>query len=30
MKNKYVGDINDFRKYGLLRALTPPLPITVC
>ncbi|RPI21525.1 MAG: hypothetical protein EHM61_24550 [Acidobacteria bacterium] len=22
MKNQYVGDINDYRKYGLLRALT--------
>ena len=23
MKNQYFGDINDYRKYGLLRALTP-------
>ena len=30
MKNQYVGDINDFRKYGLLRVITPPIPITVC
>ncbi len=22
MKNQYVGDINDYRKYGLLRLLT--------
>ena len=24
MKDKYFGDINDYRKYGLLRALTQP------
>jgi hypothetical protein len=22
MKNQYVGDINDYRKYGLMRALS--------
>ncbi|MGD0970966.1 MAG: hypothetical protein ABSA04_06120 [Desulfobaccales bacterium] len=22
MKNQYFGDVNDFRKYGLLRVLT--------
>lgn len=22
MKNQYFGDVNDYRKYGLLRALT--------
>jgi hypothetical protein len=22
MKNQYVGDINDYRKYGLIRALS--------
>jgi hypothetical protein len=22
VKNRYFGDINDYRKYGLLRALT--------
>jgi hypothetical protein len=22
VKNQYLGDINDYRKYGLLRALT--------
>ena len=21
MKNQYVGDVNDYRKYGLIRAL---------
>ena len=24
MKNQYVGDVNDYRKYGLLRALQKP------
>ncbi len=24
MKNQYFGDVNDYRKYGLLRALTGP------
>jgi hypothetical protein len=22
MKNQYFGDVNDFKKYGLLRVLT--------
>ena len=32
MKNQYAGDINDFRKYGLIRALTEPcdLPTHCC
>ena len=30
MKNQYYGDINDYRKYGLLRALFRETPITVC
>ncbi|MBF0244076.1 MAG: hypothetical protein HQL31_02225 [Planctomycetes bacterium] len=32
MKDQYVGDINDYRKYGLLRALkaTSGLHLTVC
>lgn len=31
MKNQYFGDINDFRKYGLLRALTgPDMRLGVC
>lgn len=30
MKNQYFGDINDFRKYGILRALAgPPLRLVV-
>lgn len=30
MKNQYFGDINDFRKYGILRALAgPPLSLVV-
>jgi hypothetical protein len=24
MKNQYFGDVNDYRKYGLLRLLTGP------
>ena len=27
MKNQYFGDINDYRKYGLLRALTAATPL---
>jgi hypothetical protein len=32
MKNKYFGDINDYKKYGLLRALTDQgeISTTVC
>lgn len=30
MKNQYVGDINDYRKYGLLRVLGRNLKIGVC
>jgi hypothetical protein len=32
MKNKFVGDINDYHKYGLIRMLTenPVVPTTVC
>lgn len=32
MKNQYFGDVNDYRKYGLLRALTGPgeLSAAVC
>ncbi|MFC2167097.1 hypothetical protein ACFLQZ_03950 [Acidobacteriota bacterium] len=32
MKNQYVGDINDYHKYGLIRILTenPAVPTTVC
>lgn len=32
MKNQYFGDVNDYRKYGLLRALgsVTPLPIGIC
>lgn len=32
MKNQYFGDVNDYRKYGLLRALTGQgaLTTTVC
>ncbi|MFC2160639.1 hypothetical protein ACFLRW_04485 [Acidobacteriota bacterium] len=32
MKNQYVGDINDYYKYGLIRILTekPTVPTTVC
>ncbi len=32
MKNQYFGDINDYRKYGLLRCLlaATPLSIAVC
>ena len=32
MKNQYDGDINDYRKYGLIRMLTvnPKMPTTVC
>ncbi|HEY6290461.1 MAG TPA: hypothetical protein VI455_02735 [Terriglobia bacterium] len=30
MKNQYVGDINDYRKYGLLRILARRLTIGVC
>jgi len=32
MKNQYFGDINDYRKYGLLRALAESsgLPLGVC
>lgn len=32
MKDQYVGDINDYCKYGLLRALTSPEPsqLNVC
>ncbi|MEI7767765.1 MAG: hypothetical protein WCJ97_10055 [Phycisphaerae bacterium] len=32
MKNQYFGDVNDYRKYGLLRALKVPgnLPLGVC
>ena len=32
MKNQYVGDINDYHKYGLIRFLTenPTVPTTVC
>src|SRR5436309_6101642 len=29
MKDKYFGDINDYRKYGLLRALTQPRGLNV-
>ena len=32
MKDQYFGDVNDFRKYGLLRALAGPerLRFAVC
>lgn len=32
MKDQYFGDINDYRKYGLLRAITAAsaLSVTVC
>jgi hypothetical protein len=32
MKNQYFGDVNDFRKYGLLRRLVLPnhLKLGVC
>lgn len=31
MKNQYAGDINDFRKYAILRALaTCGFRVTVC
>jgi hypothetical protein len=32
MKNQFVGDINDYYKYGLIRILTekPAVPTTVC
>lgn len=32
MKNQYFGDINDYRKYGLIRLLTGAgkLKTTVC
>lgn len=32
MKNKYFGDVNDYKKYGILRALTGPgeIATTVC
>ena len=30
MKNQYYGDINDYKKYGLLRLLCPDVPITLC
>jgi hypothetical protein len=32
MKDQYFGDVNDYRKYGLLRALSSVtrLPIGVC
>jgi hypothetical protein len=32
MKNQYFGDVNDYRKYGLLRSLTAGgrITTTVC
>jgi hypothetical protein len=30
MKNQYFGDINDYRKYGLLRRLQAGLSLCVC
>ena len=30
MKNQYFGDVNDYRKYGLLRALTGPGELSAC
>ena len=32
MKNQYFGDINDYRKYGLLRILSTygPIKTAVC
>lgn len=30
MKDQYSGDVNDFRKYGILRALTGGLSLGVC
>ena len=30
MKNQYYGDINDYKKYGLLRVLCADVPITLC
>lgn len=32
MKNQYVGDVNDYLKYGLIRMLTKnhEIPLTVC
>lgn len=32
MKNQYLGDINDYRKYGLLRLLCEPknFPLAIC
>jgi hypothetical protein len=32
LKNQYFGDVNDYRKYGLLRALSSVtgLPVGVC
>ena len=30
MKHQYVGDVNDFRKYALLRYLSRAFPIGVC
>jgi len=32
MKNQYVGDINDYHKYGLIRIFTekPTVPTIVC
>jgi len=29
MKNQYAGDVNDFRKYGLIRCLTEPEDLSV-
>jgi hypothetical protein len=29
MKNQYVGDVNDYRKYGLLRVVLAVWPVTV-
>ena len=30
MKNQYTGDINDYRKYGLLRCMPRELKLAVC
>lgn len=30
MKEQYFGDVNDYRKYALLRAISPPLKLGVC
>src|SRR5450759_3082113 len=30
MKDQYFGDVNDYRKYGLLRALQAPASLSLC